>query len=173
MLYFVKIVSTLLAERVFERAENLNCILFFDEADAIFGKRTSVSDSHDRYANQEVSYLLQRIEDYDGLVILSSNFKSNLDDAFLRRFQSLVHFPMPNAEERQRLWQQTFPDNIEFEADVDIAAVAREYRISGGAILNVVRFALLMTLSEKRKFVSKNALLNGLRREFEKEGKSL
>ena len=91
-------------EGLFGRAENMNCILFFDEADAPFGKRTNVSDAHDRYANQEVAYLLQRVEDYDGLVILASNYSSNIDEAFMRRFQAVVHFPMPTQTERKRLW---------------------------------------------------------------------
>ena len=83
----------------------MNCILFFDEADSLFAKRTSISSSHDRYANQEVSYLLQRLEDFPGILILASNFKGNFDEAFSRRFQAIVHFPLPNADERYRLWQ--------------------------------------------------------------------
>ncbi len=95
--------------RVFDAAEHRRWMLFFDEADAIFGKRTRVDDSHDRYANQEVSYLLQRIEDFDGVVVLASNLKHNIDDGFLRRFQSMVYFPMPRASERMRMWRQAFP----------------------------------------------------------------
>ena len=91
--------------RVFDAAEHRRWLLFFDEADAIFGKRTRVDDAHDRYANQEVSYLLQRIEDFDGVVVLASNLKHNIDDAFLRRFHSMVFFPMPKAPERFKMWQ--------------------------------------------------------------------
>lgn len=103
-------------EKVFTKAENKNWILFFDEADALFGKRTNVQSSHDRYANQEVSYLLQRVEDYPGLLILASNFKSNMDDAFLRRFHSIIHFPNPKATDRLKLWQKTLPSNYKIEA---------------------------------------------------------
>src|SRR5690606_39487670 len=85
-------------EKVFRKAENKNWILFFDEADALFGKRSNVQNSHDKYANQEVSYLLQRVEDFPGLIILASNFKSNIDQAFIRRFNAIIHFPMPNRK---------------------------------------------------------------------------
>ncbi len=93
-------------EKVFPQAENKDWILFFDEADALFGKRSNVSSAHDKYANQEVSYLLQRVEDYAGLIILASNFKNNIDQAFIRRFNGIVHFPMPDAEERLSIWQK-------------------------------------------------------------------
>ena len=94
-------------EKVFQMAENRKWILFFDEADALFGKRTGVSNAHDRYANQETAYLLQRIEDFTGVVILASNLKSNIDEAFARRFQSIIYFPLPQVEERLRLWNQS------------------------------------------------------------------
>ena len=93
---------------LFEKAENKEWILFFDEADALFGKRTDIRDAHDRYANQEVSYLLQRIEGYRGLVILATNQRGNMDDAFVRRFQSIIHFPMPRIEERHKIWSNAF-----------------------------------------------------------------
>jgi hypothetical protein len=102
-------------ELLFARAENKKWILFFDEADALFGKRTNVRDAHDKYANQEVSYLLQRIEDYDGLVILATNMKNNIDDAFVRRFNAILKFPMPDADERKKIWQNTFPRGAIFK----------------------------------------------------------
>jgi hypothetical protein len=101
-------------EVLFARAENKKWILFFDEADALFGKRTNIRDAHDKYANQEVSYLLQRIEDYDGLVILATNMKNNIDEAFIRRFNSVLKFQMPDAEERKKIWQNIFPRNVRF-----------------------------------------------------------
>jgi ATPase family protein associated with various cellular activities (AAA) len=104
-------------ELVFARAENKDWILFFDEADALFGKRTNIRDAHDKYANQEVSYLLQRIEEYDGLVILATNMKNNIDDAFLRRFDSDLKFSMPNVEERKKIWQNSFPSETEFRRE--------------------------------------------------------
>ena len=102
-------------ELVFARAESKKWILFFDEADALFGKRANVRDAHDKYANQEVSYLLQRIEDYDGLVILATNMKNNIDEAFIRRFNAVLKFSMPDAEERKKIWLKTFPTGVEFK----------------------------------------------------------
>jgi SpoVK/Ycf46/Vps4 family AAA+-type ATPase len=116
---------------LFARAENKDWILFFDEADALFSKRTNVRDAHDKYANQEVSYLLQRVENYDGLVILASNFKSNIDEAFLRRFQSIIHFPLPNPKERLQLWQMSFPDQVQLAEAVNLSALSANYELSG------------------------------------------
>ncbi|HXB07698.1 MAG TPA: AAA family ATPase, partial [Puia sp.] len=104
-------------ELVFARAENKDWILFFDEADALFGKRTNIRDAHDKYANQEVSYLLQRIEEYEGLVILATNMKNNIDDAFLRRFDSDLKFSMPNVEERKKIWENSFPAGTLFRRE--------------------------------------------------------
>lgn len=160
-------------ESVFNRAENLDCILFFDEADALFGKRTNISDAHDRYANQGVSYLLQRIEDFPGLVILASNYKSNLDEAFMRRFQAVVHFPMPSAPERERLWADSFSEESVLDASVCLDAIARKYELSGGAIMNVVRYASLMALQARSNVIRHAVLLAGIRRELQKDGKTL
>src|SRR5665811_1345635 len=96
-------------EKIFNKAESKDWILFFDEADALFGKRSNVNNAHDKYANQEVSYLLQRVEDFAGLIILASNFKSNIDQAFVRRFNAIIHFPMPNASERHKIWISSIP----------------------------------------------------------------
>jgi SpoVK/Ycf46/Vps4 family AAA+-type ATPase len=159
-------------EKVFQKAEYKNWILFFDEADALFGKRTKISDAHDRFANQEVSYLLQRVEDYAGVVILASNLKSNLDDAFTRRFQSIIHFPMPNTGDRLLLWQKGFSDKTELDGNVDLDTIAREYEMSGGSIMNVVRYATLMALKNGSRLIRGDDLLNGIRREFQKEGKT-
>ena len=160
-------------ERIFDRAENMDCILFFDEADALFGKRTSVSDAHDRYANQEVSYLLQRIEEFGGIVILASNFRSNLDDAFMRRFQAVVHFPMPNAGERKRLWAGAFSGESQLESPGLLDEISEKYELSGGAILNGVRYASLMAIEAESKVIKRGDLLKGIRRELQKEGKTL
>lgn len=158
---------------LFARAENKDWILFFDEADALFSKRTNVRDAHDKYANQEVSYLLQRVENYNGMVILASNFKTNIDDAFMRRFQSVVFFPQPNASERQKLWEQTFPENMDLGIDVNLVEIAKNYEITGGGIINVVQYACLQALN--RNGTSKVILLDdikkGIIQEFKKEGK--
>ena len=159
--------------RVFDLAEHRGWILFFDEADALFGKRTKVDDAHDRYANQEVSFLLQRIEEFNGVVILASNLKTNIDDAFLRRFHSVVAFPMPKPPERLRLWQEAFPAQVTLAADVDLGRLAEKYELSGGTIMNVVRHALLMSLSRNESLVRRDDLEEGIRRELLKEGRAL
>ena len=110
-------------ENVFRKAETKDWILFFDEADALFGKRTNVQSAHDKYANQEVSYLLQRVEDYAGLLILASNFKNNLDDAFIRRFHAVVHFPMPGSRDRLTLWQKSLPAGFALHSSVNLNAL--------------------------------------------------
>ncbi len=160
-------------EKVFSRAENKDWILFFDEADALFGKRTNVQSSHDRYANQEVSYLLQRIEDYPGLLILASNFKSNLDSAFVRRFHSIIHFPAPNASERLLLWQKTIPASIKPEPCVDLSELADKYELTGASILNVIHYAALRSISNGDKYILNNHIVEGIRKEFRKEEKTM
>ncbi len=160
-------------ERIFSRAENMNCILFFDEADSLFGKRTSVSDAHDRYANQEVSYLLQRIEDFPGVVILASNYTSNIDEAFMRRFQAVVPFPMPNKADRARLWQASFSEQCPLADTISTDEIAQNYELSGGGIMNVVRYASLMALSADSTVIQYDDLIRGIRREMQKEGKTL
>ncbi|MBS0345604.1 MAG: ATP-binding protein [Proteobacteria bacterium] len=158
--------------RLFEAAEQAGWILFFDEADALFGKRSSVSDAHDRYANQEVSYLLQRIEAFTGVVILASNLRHNIDDAFLRRFQSVVAFPLPRPAERLRLWHEAFPAPVRLDPALDLAQLARQHEISGGTIMNVVRYACLQALGRGDGSVSAAAVDEGLRRELLKEGRA-
>lgn len=159
--------------KVFDRAEKQGWILFFDEADALFGKRTSVNDAHDRYANQEVSYLLQRIEDYDGLVILATNLKNNLDDAFMRRFQASIFFPMPQTEERLLLWKKGFPEKAKLESKVDLPSIAASHELSGGGIINVIQHSLLMALENDDKIIRLEDIREGIRREFQKVGRTI
>ena len=156
---------------IFDQAENKNWILFFDEADALFGKRTKVSDAHDRYANQEVSYLLQRVEDFSGLVILASNLKANMDEAFVRRFQSIIYFPLPTTEQRHILWQKSFSPASSLEEEIDLYAIADKFELSGGAIMNIVRYASLRAISRASLTILKSELMEGIRREFRKDGK--
>ena len=158
-------------ERLFLKAKNRDWILFFDEADAIFGKRTGVKDAHDRYANQEVSYLLQRVEDFDGLVILSSNFKSNIDEAFLRRFNSIIKFPFPSKTERQEISRKSFPSKVKFERNVDVHAIIGHYNLSGGNIINVVQHACLRAIARSSETITRSDVLTGIQREVEKDGK--
>lgn len=159
--------------KVFQRAESKNWILFFDEADALFGKRTEVSSSHDRYANQEVSYLLQRLDEYDGLAILATNLKTNLDDAFARRFHSTINFPIPNASLRFNLWQSSFPEQVKLASDIDLEEVAEKHKLAGGSIINVVRYCSLQILAAGKKSVSRILLEKGIRQELDKEGRTL
>lgn len=159
-------------ESVFKKAETKNWILFFDEADALFGKRTNMQSAHDKYANQEVSYLLQRVEDYPGLLILATNFKSNLDEAFLRRFHSLIHFPMPSSAERLLLWQRSMPASLQRNADINLEELAKQYEISGASILNAVQYAALQTYARNNGVIGQQDLLDGIRKEYLKEDKS-
>ena len=158
---------------VFDQAQNKNWILFFDEADALFGKRTQTNTSNDRHANQEVAYLLQRIEDFPGIVILATNLKSNIDEAFARRFQSVIYFPLPDAALRERLWRNMLPRQWIPDGQVDLNRLASEYELSGGAMTNVVRFCALKLLSRQQKAISMNLLLEGLRKELYKEGEMI
>ncbi len=157
---------------IFDQAENRDWILFFDEADALFGKRTQTSSSNDRYANQEVSYLLQRIEDFAGVVILASNLKANIDDAFARRFQSLIYFPMPDSDQRLKLWRGNLQTERVAE-DVNFEELAENYVLSGGAITNVVRYGAIKALQKNTTVIGKDDLLKGITRELRKEGKTL
>jgi len=157
--------------RVFDQAQHKGWILFFDEADALFGKRSETRDAHDRYANQEISYLLQRIETFDGIAILATNLKANMDQAFARRFESVIYFPMPRREERLQLWRQGFSPKARFAESVDLDKVAAQYDLCGGAIMNVVRYASLQALETGGGLVTLDAIERGVRREQAKEGK--
>ncbi len=156
---------------LFNRAENKDWILFFDEADALFGKRTNVQNAHDRYANQEVAYLLQRVEEYPGLIILASNFKSNIDEAFIRRFQSITHFPMPKSNERLQLWRNAFPQKITLLKDVNLKKLSQQFELSGADIMNIVQHVCLHSFSKNTLKVSNKEILEGIQREFIKTGK--
>lgn len=158
---------------IFDKAMYSDWILFFDEADALFGARTKVSSSHDRYANQEVSYLLQRIEDFPGIVILSTNMKNNIDDAFARRFQSMVYFPFPKAEERFNLWQKAFPAQLKMNIDIDFRKIAAKFELTGGQITNIVAWCSLMALEKGDETVTEASLRDGVARELAKEGRTL
>jgi hypothetical protein len=157
--------------RLFDKAERKRWILFFDEADALFGKRTDIRDAHDKYANQEVAYLLQRIETYDGLVILATNQRANIDQAFVRRFQSIVHFPLPGPRQRSQIWRNSFPSQIALERDVDWDQVGQRHELSGAAILNVSYYCALEILASGRHVLALERLEAAILREYIKEGK--
>ena len=159
--------------KLFDRAENKDWILFFDEADALFGKRTGVRDAHDKYANQEVSYLLQRIESHAGLVILASNMKSNIDSAFTRRFNAIIEFEIPSFEERLILWQKNVPKNVRLEDEIKLDEISRKYEVNGANIVNIIHYACLKTLEQKSDTISYSDFLKGIQKEYLKEGKMI
>jgi AAA+ superfamily predicted ATPase len=173
-----KIVSKYIGEteknlaNIFDQAENKNWVLFFDEADAIFGKRTSTSDSKDRYANQEIAYLLQRIEDFPGVLILATNLKSNMDEAFARRFQSMIYFPTPGPQLRMKLWENAFK-GFELDQNLDLWPISKKYEITGGSIINVLRHCALNAVIRDEKKVYKEDVIEGIKKEFRKEGKTV
>ena len=124
-------------KRIFDAAENSDCILFFDECDALFGKRTEVKDAHDRFANIEVSYLLERMERFKGLAILATNRRKDLDEAFMRRLRYVIEFPIPDAEQREQMWRQGFPEQVD-ASELDFRFFARQFPFSGGHIRSVI-----------------------------------
>jgi Winged helix domain, variant/ATPase family associated with various cellular activities (AAA) len=159
-------------DRIFAAAEGSNAILLFDEAEALFGKRSEVRDSHDRYANIEVAYLLQKIEAYDGIAILATNLQQNLDDAFTRRLAFTVHFPFPEAADRRRIWSVVWPAETPLGDDVDLDLLADEFPLSGGNIKNIALAAAFLA-AEGGGPVRMEHLLHATRREYQKLGKSL
>jgi hypothetical protein len=159
-------------EKIFHEAESSNAILFFDEADAIFGKRSEVKDAHDRYANIEISYLLQRMERYDGVTILATNLRANLDEAFTRRLHFVVDFPFPNEEERLRIWKTLLPTTIPIAGDVDLEFMADRFRLAGGGIRNIIVSAAYLA-AENGGMLEMKHLLHGARRELQKMGRLL
>jgi SpoVK/Ycf46/Vps4 family AAA+-type ATPase len=153
-------------DRVFDAAQSANAILFFDEADALFGKRCEVKDAHDRYANIEVSYLLQKMEEYDGLAILASNLADNLDEAFTRRLAFAIHFPFPDEAARLDIWRRAWPAEARLAADLDLHALARDFKLSGANIASVALAACFAAAAGPS--IQREHVVQALRREFEK-----
>lgn len=156
--------------RIFQEAETSNAILFFDEADALFGKRTEVSDAHDRYANIETSYLLQKMEEYEGIVILATNLRENMDEAFTRRLRFLIEFPFPDEGNRLRIWKTHFPPEAPLSEAIDYELLARKFQIAGGNIKNIVLNAAFYA-AEDGGAITMEHIQRGAKREFEKIGK--
>jgi ATP-dependent 26S proteasome regulatory subunit len=157
-------------EQIFGEAQSSNAILFFDEADAIFGKRSEVKDAHDRYANIEISYLLQRMESYDGVTILATNLRANLDEAFTRRLQFAVDMPFPDEGYRLRIWQTLLPPGVPSEPDLDFELLARRFKLAGGNIRNILVSAAYLAAADGGRLGMKH-LLHGTRRELQKMGR--
>ncbi|MFI6567440.1 ATP-binding protein [Streptomyces sp. NPDC050534] len=158
--------------KVFDRATRERCILVFDEADAVFGARTEVGDAHDRYANQEVSYLLSRIEQHAGIVVLTTNLVANIDSAFQRRIHVVVEFPEPGPGERERLWAMVAPARLPVDGGVDLAELAHRYPLTGAQIREATVDAAYLAAADGR-IVTGEHLLTGIRRQYEKSGKSV
>ncbi len=157
-------------EKIFEEAESSNAILFFDEADAIFGKRSEVKDAHDRYANVEISYLLQRMEAYDGVTMLATNLRANLDEAFTRRLQFAIDFPFPEKVDRLRIWQTLFPPDVPRAPDLNFELLAQRFKLAGGNIRNIIVSAAYLAADDGGQ-VTMQHLLHGTYRELEKMGR--
>jgi hypothetical protein len=157
-------------ERIFTAADGSNAILFFDEADALFGKRSEVSDSHDRYANIEVAYLLQRMEGYPGAVILATNFRRNIDDAFVRRLDFVIDFPFPEPEDRRRIWRLVLPREAPVADDVDLEFLANQFKLSGGAIRNCSLAAAFRAADEGSEIEMRH-LVRAVAQEYGKQGR--
>jgi SpoVK/Ycf46/Vps4 family AAA+-type ATPase len=157
-------------DRVFTAAENANAILLFDEADALFGKRSEVKDAHDRYANLEVAYLLQKMEEYEGITILTTNLRQNLDEAFTRRIRFIIEFPLPEADNRLQIWQRIFPKQTPLEEDVDLLLIAQKFQLAGGSIRNIAVAAAFLA-AEEGNCVGMKHLLQATKREFQKMGR--
>lgn len=158
--------------KIFDKAEHQNWILFFDEADALFGQRTETQSSNDRHANQEVAYLLQRIEDFPGIVILATNLKENMDEAFFRRFQSTLYFPMPDERLRYQLWKNIIPDAwLNNENGEELLQKASGYSLSGGSMVNVIQTCAIKLYTQEKTELTPEFLKEAIRKELAKEGK--
>ncbi|MGZ4038635.1 MAG: ATP-binding protein, partial [Bacteroidia bacterium] len=155
---------------LFDRAKGKNWILFFDEADALFGKRTDISDAKDKWANLEMSYLLQRMEEHNGLTILATNLKNNIDTAMTRRFQSVIFFNRPEKEQRAELWKKLLPEPFAYHPDLNFERLAR-YELTGGNIINIIKSACLEAMARGSEQIDSQDLADAITREFNKENR--
>jgi len=161
--------------QVFTAATNANAILLFDEADALFGKRSEVKDAHDRYANIETSYLLQKMEEYEGMSILTTNFRNNLDEAFVRRLRFIIEFSLPDKNERYQIWQKMLPLNVYYPQELDLDFLSTRFELTGADIRNIILGAAFLAASEKEgtKMITMKHIILAIRRDYKKRGKIL
>lgn len=159
-------------KRIFDEAALSNAILLFDEGDALFSKRTEVSDAHDKYANVETSYLLQKIEAYEGLSIVTTNLLGNIDEAFIRRFAFVVHFPFPTPEYRRKIWRQVFPTAAPLSKTIDFEYLGNHFELAGGNIKNIALNAAFLAASKNREITMRD-LLRSVASEISKTGKAV
>lgn len=155
---------------IFQEAQHSNAILFFDEADALFGKRSEVKDAHDRYANIEIAHLLQKMDEYEGIVILATNLRNNMDEAFTRRMQATVDFPFPEEDYRRRIFEGILPKEAPLSPDIDFAFLARQFKLTGGNIKNIALHAAFLA-AEDGKVIGMAQLIRATKREFQKMGR--
>lgn len=156
-------------ENLFQQAKNKNWILFFDEGETLFSKRSNTGGANERYGNQQVGFLLQKIEDHPGVVILATNLKGNLDDAFLRRFQKMIYFEFPDEVSRLDLWTKSFENTIPLSPEIDLKLIAKEYELVGGQIVNVIKQVILRELGNGSKFINKRTLVACIKEELQKK----
>ena len=156
--------------KIFNEAESSNAILFFDEADALFGKRSEVKDAHDRYANVETNYLLQKMDEYEGIVILATNFQKNIDTAFTRRMNFIVDFPFPDSKHRIQIWKNSFPKEAVLEKDIDFKFLTNSIRLSGGNIKNIVVNSAFLA-AQNSKCITMKDIIHAIKQEYQKMGK--
>lgn len=159
-------------QEIFKEAQTSNAILFFDEADALFGKRSEVKDAHDRYANIETSFLLQKVEEYEGITILATNYRQNIDDAFVRRINFIIEFPFPNAGYREKIWRSMIPEEAPVSEDVDFRFIAGKFEVSGGNIKNIVVSAAFLA-AEASEPIGMKHIIRSAKYELQKMGKIL
>jgi len=155
---------------IFKEAYTSNAILFFDEADALFGKRSEVKDAHDRYANIEIGYLLQKMEEYEGVVILATNLSGNIDEAFLRRMQFLIELPFPDDKLRMMMWKGIFPKDAPLAKDLDYKFFSEKLKLAGGNIKNIAVTAAFFAAENSRE-IGMHHILLASKREYQKLGK--
>lgn len=156
-------------DQIFREAQASHAILFFDEADALFGKRSEVKDAHDRYANIEIGYLLQKVEEHEGVVILATNLRHNLDEAFVRRMHFVLEFPLPDEEHRCRIWQKAFPKEVPLEGKIDLRFLARQFKLAGGHIKNIALASAFMAAADGASITMAH-LIRATKREYQKLG---
>ncbi len=160
-------------QEIFSEARFSNAILFFDEADALFGKRTDVKDARDKYANVETAYLLQKMEEYEGISILATNLLQNIDEAFIRRITFVIKFPFPDMKYREMIWRSLFPAETPMDDDVDYSFLAQKFEITGGQIKNIALAAAFLAAADNGGPVSMKHIINAARQELQKTGKVL
>lgn len=159
-------------KKLFDEAKKSNSLLFFDEADTIFGKRTEVKDSHDKHANMDAAYLLQKIEEYEGISVLATNYIQNIDEAFIRRISFIIRFSMPDINERKEIWQKAFPDTIPVEREIDFDFLASKFQLSGSNIKNIALHSAFLAASNNEG-ISMKHIIDAIRTEYLKVNKIL